>query len=172
MAGEVAPDFTATVWDGSSVKLSELRGSKIWVAFFRYAGCPLCNLRMHDIDKRWAKEYQGRLKILAVFQSPRESIAEFMTEQPAPFPIIADPDQALYRLYGVEEGWWGLLSLRLMADIFRAWRQSIRHGKSEGSETRIPADFLIDEDGIIRTAFYGKDIGDHIPFDVIADFVR
>ena len=37
----------------------------------------------------------------------------------------------------------------------------------KGSVTTMPADFLIDIDGI---AYYGKDEGDHLPFDSIKKF--
>lgn len=35
----------------------------------------------------------------------------------------------------------------------------------KGSLTTMPADFLVDENGVIRTAYYGKDEGDHLPFE-------
>jgi hypothetical protein len=34
----------------------------------------------------------------------------------------------------------------------------------------MPADFLINEQGIIETAFYGQDEGDHLPFGIVKDF--
>ncbi len=36
----------------------------------------------------------------------------------------------------------------------------------------MPASFLIDESGVIQTAYYGKDEGDHIPFAEIELFFR
>ena len=40
----------------------------------------------------------------------------------------------------------------------------------KGSLITMPADFLIDQEGIIQVAFYGKDEGDHLSFDTIKDF--
>jgi len=40
----------------------------------------------------------------------------------------------------------------------------------KGSMTTMPADFLIDEQGIIRIAHYGKDEGDHLPFEEVRAF--
>lgn len=31
----------------------------------------------------------------------------------------------------------------------------------------LPADFLVDEQGVIRQAYYGEDIGDHLPFEAV-----
>jgi hypothetical protein len=42
----------------------------------------------------------------------------------------------------------------------------------KGSLTTMPADFLIDEHGIIRAAHYGEDEGDHLPFDEVRAFSR
>lgn len=36
----------------------------------------------------------------------------------------------------------------------------------------LPADFLIDENGYIVEAYYGQDIGDHIPFERIENFLK
>lgn len=36
----------------------------------------------------------------------------------------------------------------------------------------LPADFLIDEFGRIQEVYYGKDAGDHIPFERIEQFAK
>jgi hypothetical protein len=42
--------------------------------------------------------------------------------------------------------------------------------KIKGSMTTMPADFLVDDSGVIRRAYYGKDEGDHLPFDEVKQF--
>ena len=44
--------------------------------------------------------------------------------------------------------------------------------KQDGSMSRIGADFLIDEDGKIKKAYYGKYLGDHIPLSDIKEFLK
>jgi hypothetical protein len=44
--------------------------------------------------------------------------------------------------------------------------------KKHGTLTRIPADFLIDGEGTIADAYYGREIGDHIPYERDDDFAR
>ena len=34
----------------------------------------------------------------------------------------------------------------------------------------MPADFLVDEGCVIRTAHYGRDEGDHLPLDAVLAF--
>ena len=53
--GQPAPSFIATTWDGRPVSLSDFEGQKLWLAFFRYAACPLCNVRVRAIYRRVAE---------------------------------------------------------------------------------------------------------------------
>ena len=34
----------------------------------------------------------------------------------------------------------------------------------------MPVDILVDENGIVQNAYYGKDEGDHLEFDKIKEF--
>jgi hypothetical protein len=40
----------------------------------------------------------------------------------------------------------------------------------KGSLLTMPADFLVDKDGIIQVTYYGKDEGDHLPFEQVKAF--
>jgi hypothetical protein len=44
--------------------------------------------------------------------------------------------------------------------------------KQDGTANRISADFLIDENGNVASAYYGKYIGDHLPIDSIKQFLN
>jgi hypothetical protein len=44
--------------------------------------------------------------------------------------------------------------------------------KMEGDLAMIPADFLIDEKGVIQTAYYGINIGDHLSIEQIWTFLN
>jgi len=41
-----------------------------------------------------------------------------------------------------------------------------------GNVMTMPADFLVNEDGVIEAAHYGKDEGDHIPIELVKQFSR
>lgn len=168
--GTKAPGFETTDLAGKKLKLDELPGKK-WLAFFRYAGCPLCNLQVHKIITRHDELAKRGLSVVAVFQSPRDSLAEKVGAQRPPFPLVPDPDERLYELYGVETSLAGYLSPGNLGRLANAVGQGFLPGKPEGSHTRVPADFLIDGDGTIRRAFYGKVIADHIPFGDVEAFL-
>lgn len=171
VAGTVAPDFTATVYARDPLTLSALRGQKVWLAFFRYAGCPLCNLRVHQMIQRHADWAAKGLQIVAVFQAPVAEVADNVGEQNAPFPIVCDPDEKLYRLYGLEASLAGYLSPKNLPLIAEALKEGFTPGAMHGTKTRLPADFLIDATGKVVETFYAGTIGDHIPFARVDAFV-
>jgi thioredoxin-dependent peroxiredoxin len=90
-------------------------------------------------------------------------------KQRPPFPIIPDPGHVIYRRYGVETSLHGfLLGLTLrMGKALKAIGKGFLPGRMEGSITLVPADFLIGPDGTILVAYYGKDISDHLPIEII-----
>ena len=85
--------------------------------------------------------------------------------------MIPDPQRNLYAQYGAETSWLAFAkSAGRLKDIAAATAKGFLPGKMEGEVNQVPAEFLIDENGIIRTAFYGRDIGDHLDISIIEHF--
>jgi len=172
-AGQPASPFEVQDIFGRKISLPDFAGQKLMLSFFRYASCPLCNLRVHELILRYPAYRAGGLRVVAFFQSPPESIRKYVGRQDAPFPIIADPRRAVYRQYGVEASWLGWLAAAwwwhprmIVANLKGYWP-----GKMEGSKALIPADFLINPDSTIHTAFYGATIADHLPWPQVDTFL-
>lgn len=171
---QTAPALSTQDIFDRTVDLSDYRGRKVLLSFYRYASCPLCNLRVNELIKRYPEWREAGLEIIAVFQSPTKSILQYVGKQDAPFPIVPDPEHTWYEAYGVE----GDVSKFLTGVLFRpkkmvkALTGGFMPGKVETDLTMIPADFLIDENGIIHTAYYGKDASDHLDTAVIESFLN
>ena len=167
-----APTFTAIDVNGTKIDLEKYKGKKVFLAFFRYASCPVCNFRMHDILENYDQIKASGYEIIAVYESTNETLDEFLKDENVPFPIIGDSELVLYKKYRVEKSFW-----RTIGSIFdkkvtsnKTKGKELFKGKKlkkDGNLTRIPADFLIDKNGIITTAYYGSDIGDHLPLEQI-----
>ena len=170
-AGEFAPALVAVDLFGQQVDLSQLRGQRVMLSFYRYASCPICNLLVHSLFVQHARLQAMGLTMLAVFQSPAESIRQHVGRQDAPFAMLADPAMTLYRRFGVESRWAGLLSLGVMRSAFAALRKGFMPGAIDGPLHRTPADFLIDETGRIAVAHYGRHIDDHLPLAQIEQWL-
>ncbi len=171
--GIAAPDFVQNDIGDSVIQLSNYKGKKVMLSFYRYASCPLCNLRVHELIQQYPAFKEKDLEMLAIFQSPKSSIKEYVGKQDAPFPILPDPEQKLYHLYGVNGDWSKFVKgLIQPKKLFATLQNGFLPGKIENDMNMIPADFLIDEQGMIHTAYYGKDASDHLSIKVIEDFLN
>ena len=52
-AGELVADFTLPSISGSMFNMSETRGKKVILTYFRFSSCPFCNLRISQLISRW-----------------------------------------------------------------------------------------------------------------------
>ena len=166
-----APTFALPSLDGSDVALEDYRGRKLLLAFFRYGACPLCNLRMTFLIDAYPRWQEQGLDVVAVFESPAERLLETVASQPIPFPVIPDPTRALYKRYGVTASWFGyLIGAFRVRSFSEAFKRGFHPGKGDGAIAQLPAEFLINLDQTIARAYYGKDIGDHLPLEEIDEW--
>ena len=171
-SGMPAPAVETADFLGNPVSLAGLRGRKVMLSFYRYASCPLCNLRMHELIRQYP-QLAPDIALVSIFQSPVDSIRAYVGRQDVPFPIVPDPDRRLYARYGLESRWLGLFSAFVKSpwQVLQAFRKGFLPGRTDGPLNTIPADFLIDEQGVIQLAYYGSDIGDHLPLERIFQFI-
>ena len=151
------------------VSLDSYRGSYLFLSFQRYAGCPLCNLRLHELAESTPKL---RARGIEIHSHSREALARILKAlkgQRLPYPIIPDPELEVYRLYGVGSSWTGYLAGALR--INKMYQAVVKHrlpmGKAEGEMALLPAELLIDPNGVVALAHYGRDIGDHLNLDQV-----
>jgi len=157
--------------DGTIFNSESLKGKPFMLSFLRFASCPFCNLRINNLVKRF-DEFGNEFTIVAIFDSPLENLTRHTEEHKAPFPILADERNKYYHEYSIEHSFLGFLKgmffrmPTLLKGMFKGYVPLI----FKGSITTMPADFLIDREGIIQVAYYGEDEGDHLPFEKVKDF--
>lgn len=158
--------------DGSMFDLDSLKGRPFMLSFFRFASCPFCNLRLHQLVTRFAQLPAG-FTIVAVFDSPLDNLQRHADRHQAPFPIVADESGDYYRHYDIEHSVTGVLKgmvFRMPTLLYGMFAKGYLPIRIKGSMTTMPADFLVDQNGVIRAAYYGADEGDHLPFEQIQQF--
>ena len=170
--GNDAPTFTVVAANGETIELENYRGKKVFLAFFRYASCPVCNFRMNEIIQNYEAIQAKGYVFIAVFESSNPTLHDYLKETEVPFPIIGDPELELYKKYGVQRSFW-----RMVGSMFnKKTKSNLKEGKvlvkgknlkRDGNMSRIPADFILDENGKITIAYYGKNISDHLPLETI-----
>jgi len=171
--GNQAPKFALPAIDGSTFELASMRGKPFMLSFFRFASCPFCNLRLHELVQHF-DELGKEFGIVAIFDSPLENLQRHAEGHHAPFAILADAENISYRAYAIEHSIGGVIKgmLTRMPTLIRGMAKGYVPTTIQGNLTTIPADFLIDAQGIIRLAYYGSDEGDHLPFAQIKAFAR
>lgn len=172
--GKPISNFTLPSLDGSPWSLDSLNGRPYLLAFFRFAACPFCNLRLHNLISQ-LDQFPDDFTIVAVFESPLNDLQRYAERHQAPFPILADEGGKLHSSYGVEHSWWGVIKgmlLRFPALLHAMFGKGYMPLSITGAMNTMPADFLVDRQGIIREAYYGKDEGDHLAIERIRQFAQ
>jgi peroxiredoxin len=166
----LAPEFSTADVYGNSINLADYRGHKVLLSFHRYVGCPICNLRVHSFEQL----NNDGVKVINVYESKPETMRKYLKDSSFIATFIADRDAQLYKHYGVEKSWFqfvvGLLKGGVLKGIegIKLYKGGIKGMPiPDGLFSRIPADFVIDEQGIIIEAYYGKHLGDELSIEKI-----
>lgn len=173
--GQAAPIFSIKDVNGNTVRLSDYLGKKILLTFYRNVGCPICNLRFHEIQKQAEYFKSKNMVVLAVYESTTENMRTYLGGDTPYAIMLPDPEKKLYQLYNIEKS-MGKMFKSVFYGAFGKAMRGVRlfkeKVKQDGDINTIGADFLIDERGIVNTIYYGKYVGDHIPVEKIKAFIH
>lgn len=98
-AGDVAPDFTAEMLDGSNVTLSALQGKPTLLIFWA-TWCPPCRDELAHLQEGVIDVYGDTITVLPLSRGEkREVVEEFIAKMGYTFPVGLDEVQAAYQLY-------------------------------------------------------------------------
>lgn len=172
---QTAPDFTLQDVNGNTIHLSDYKGKKVLLSFFRNVGCPVCNVRFHELQEKSDYFRSKNLILLAVYESSAENMKKYLDGENPYAVMIPNPDESLYKRYAVDKSMG-----KVMKGMFRGAMSKMKKGKKlfksdikqDGNATRIGADFLIDEKGVVKNAYYGDYVGDHLPLAEILSFIQ
>ena len=102
--GEMAPDFTLTAQDKSSVTLSEMRGGRVVLAFYPAAFTGVCTTEMCNFSE-WCREaspvHEGGTIVLGISVDSPFSNSAFAEANDISFPLLSDVHRETVNSYGV-----------------------------------------------------------------------
>lgn len=103
--GKIAPDFELSKLDGTTVKLSDLKGKKVILNFWA-TWCDPCQQEMPDMEAFY-KIHKDDVEILAVNYTVserangEEKVKQFAKEKGLTFPVLLDKDISVTTTYKV-----------------------------------------------------------------------
>ncbi len=171
--GDQARPFEVSDKNGNTINLENYKGKKVLLSFYRYAERVFCNLRINQLSQLYPEWSKHNFEIIAFFQSPMKDVNRQFQGKDVPFSIIAHPEREVYASYGVTKS----SSLGFIKGALRVDR--MLKSVAKGNKIKIgygdiklkPADFLIDKNGVVQTAYYANDISDHISMESITAFI-
>lgn len=98
--GTEAPDFKVEMFDGKSVRLSDLRGKVVLVNFWA-TWCPPCREELTRVQKEIIDRFAGQEFVFLPISRGEElhTVEAFRKRMGYTFPMGLDPDQRIFRRY-------------------------------------------------------------------------
>ena len=196
--GDEAPPFSIVDTNGKHVQLSDFKGKKVVLTLYRVSACPLCNLQVAMMKRRFQQFQEAGVHILSVFESTPDELAKYAGKQATEnFPIYCPsegkpPDFPMYAAYQRPRGVMGSVygvgpCYHLCVDCkfpsaFCKFGANPSFGCPLMTPTgfwqlcggkrvfSMPTDVLIGEDGKIVRIFHGSYIGQHIDMHEVDAF--
>ena len=141
--------------------------------FRRFAGCPICNLHLRLFTSRINDIAAAGITEVVVFHSSENDLRAYQPE--LPFAVVPDPTRNLYHEFGVESRPRSLLNPAVWGTVIHAISTALLRvirGRApmpplhpRGGNLGLPADFLIDSDGRVLAAKYGRHASDQWSVD-------
>ncbi|MGJ8678825.1 redoxin domain-containing protein [Paraglaciecola sp.] len=171
--GQTIPNIQLPAIDGSNFDNQSLAGKRYLITFFRFATCPFCNMRVAELV-RIKKDLGEAFEVVAIFEAELSHLKKYASKHLAQFPILADEDRLYYQSFGVKKSFLGMLK----GMVFRFG--TVLKGLLAGYIPRevssrmfiMPLSILVDEQGVVREVYHGKDEGDHMPLEQIKTFAH
>lgn len=173
-----APYFKLKDIFGRMIDLNDYKEKRVLIAFFRHAGCPFCNLRVHNLTKVHEEFKSKGLEMIFFFESKEQVLLRSVFhKEVSPIPLIADDKKEWYRTYGLEESLAKSVKSHLTSFIqttikAKAAGVPVHTMKSGESFNTIPAEFLLDKNLIIRKLHYSQGLNDRLEIDSIRKFAE
>jgi thioredoxin-dependent peroxiredoxin len=138
--GQPAPDFEALDADGTSWRLSNLRGRSVVLYFYPEDNTPGCTAEACDFRDAHSSFVDENYVVLGVSPQGAASHQRFATKHRLNFPLLVDADLSIAQRYG-----------------------AVQEPSAKGAGLRIMrSTFVIDDEGVITHALYGVQGRGHV----------
>ena len=166
--GDQIEDFTLPTAEGKKFSMSQTRGQKVLLTFYRVAGCTFCNMRLMEIKRRFS-ELGDNFTHVGIFHAPVDALKSTWDRHGGlPFTLLADQDFQLFKKFEVERSWGKVCMAMLVKGlvVFPAVLRGFLPLPVRGHFNIAVTDVLLDENGVVTEVMYAKTTAaDHFSFD-------
>jgi thioredoxin-dependent peroxiredoxin len=99
--GETAPTFVGTTGSGERIDFAGYRGRSVVLYFYPKAHTAGCAAEARGFAEHFRELQQAGIDVVGVSVDTVEAQKSFAEKCQVPFPLVADRDKAVARLYGV-----------------------------------------------------------------------
>ncbi|VXB64731.1 conserved hypothetical protein [Flavobacterium sp. 9AF] len=166
--GDKAPIFSANAI-ANAQRIEFKNNQWTYISFHRFAACPFCVLRTRELMHNYKYFQEKNIEIISIWPSSIQNMLQYVGQETAPFPLIADPQKIIFQKYQVTHSSY-LAALKLLLHpilIYKALRGKYKNITVDADPNLLPAEFLVNPSGNIAIAYYGKHYGDHLPLEQI-----
>jgi peroxiredoxin len=166
--GDVFPNRTFRAVSGRELVVPN-SGAVTHLQFRRFAGCPICNTHIGQMMKRAEEIKSAGIREVIFFHSTKEELEPL--QDGVPFDLVADAGKVYYKEFGVETSLAFFLNAQAIGAAVRGIFRRDFSLKMTGGPLGLPADFLIEPDGRVRAAKYGRHAYDQWSVDELLALV-
>ncbi len=138
--GDRAPSFTGLTQTGESVALKDFRGQRVALFFYPEDDTLLCTRQACNLRDNYAVLRDAGIAVIGISPDGVDSHSAFVDKFGLPFPLVADPDKKIMKVYGT----WG--PKNMYGNLVQGTKRTT---------------FLIDPEGVIVHVFKRPKTGDH-----------
>lgn len=166
--GDVVADVELLTPAGAPARLSSVLTRRTVVPIVRYYGCMPCRNFLHQLESVRDELARGGVDVVGVGRAA-DYQATYLAEHGITYPLLLDPDEALYRAIGLGRfPWWKVLAPGTWLRYVRA-AKGARQGRITNHPLQSPGVVILDPDRSVVFVFRGETIGDYPP---VRDVVR
>jgi peroxiredoxin len=152
-AGDILPNKTFRAVSGKAISVPD-REMLTHLQFRRFVGCPICNTHIGQMIKRAEEIEAAGIREVLFFHSRENEMRPL--QEGLPFDLVADAEKVYYREFDVETSLAYFMNPRTIAAAVRGILRGNLTLRMTGGPLGLPADFLVEPNGRVRAAKYGR----------------
>lgn len=169
--GDIVPDLNLRDVEGAMVGLGDLLERPLAIPLVRYYGCMPCRDFLVQLEGARPELEAAGVTVVGV-GGAADFQARHLMAHGIGYPLLLDPDHALYEALDVRRiRWWKLLSPPTWWRYVRAARRA-RQGLITAHPLQAPGFVILDRDRTIRFLYRGETLGDYPPISEVLAVAR